>query len=230
MKGSANVQGNELCFKRCTVFSGTWCFSKARHPLHSHKLLIEFMPFVVGQPNQQNNMFVTQWSASFPAGAEGLSGCGEILDLSGTSSLTPSSNVKYLIADYEFIPHRAGAFCLSGSVPPLPNWLRSWRWYHSSFRQIAQRLSERQLIASAAGNHPPPTLVFFFSSEVVLSFFKWLFATVLSLFPPGFLVSGWELCSCWAQVLVNLAARLSPVPPRQQPHQHGPSLEVSACA
>lgn len=155
------------------------------------------MPFVVGQPNQQNNVFVTQ-SESFPVEAEGLTGSGEILDLSGMNSLHPSSNVKYLIADYEFIPHRAGAFCLSGSVLPLPNWLRSWRWYYSSFREIAQRLSERQLIACAAGNHPPPAFFFFpSSSELVLLFFKWLFATVLSLFP-------WVPCF-WMRALLVLS-------------------------
>lgn len=85
---------------------------------------------------------------------------------------------------------------MSGSFPPFPNWLRSWRWYYSSFREIAQRLSERLLIASAAGNHPPPT--FFSPHRGCFVVFKWLFATALSLFP-------W-VPSCWMRALLVLSA------------------------
>lgn len=178
------------------------------------------MLFVVGQPNQQNNVFCDTIGCEFPSWSRGDNRLWRrSLTYLEWAPYPPSSNVKYLIADYEFIPHRAGAFCLSGSVPPLPNWLRSWRWYYSSFREIAQRLLERQLIVSAAGNHPPLTFFFFSFFWACFVIFKWLFATVLSLFPwvPSF----------WMRALLVLSAG-----PRQPgcSAQPGPASATAASA
>lgn len=42
-----------------------------------------------GSPTNKTMCFVTQQGVSFPAGVEGITACGEILDLSGMSSLPP---------------------------------------------------------------------------------------------------------------------------------------------
>lgn len=99
----------------------------------------------------------------------------------------PSSNVEYLIADYEFIPHRAEPFACQDPFLPS-NWLRSWRWCYSSFSKIAERLSESLVIWSAAGNHPLTFLEAFWGCFVVFKWDFFFFLAYCCLCSPGLLV------------------------------------------
>lgn len=165
-----------------------------------------------------------QWErACFPAGVKGLTGCGEILDLSEMSSPPPLAMWDIWLLIMSLFPIVLLSL-LHVRIHPSPTELIKELEMMLQLSAIAEILSESLVIWSAAGNHTPLTLfgLFCFFQVGVLAY--------CCLCSPGLLVSGWELSSCWAQVLVNLAAQLSLVQPQQQQHQQRPSLKVSGCA
>lgn len=110
-----NMQGNELCLKASVAFSGTRCLNRTKPHSGLREIFqiktvftqsiqkrrerrkkktgtpLFFFRTLVRQKGRRNNVCPRQWEVCvcFPAGAEGLTGCGEILDLSEMSSPPP---------------------------------------------------------------------------------------------------------------------------------------------
>lgn len=144
----------------------------------------------VRQRSQLNNVCPRQWvCACFPAGVKGLTGCGEILDLSETSSPPPPAmwNIWLLIMSLFPIVLSLLHVRIHSSPAELIKELEMML----QLSAIAERLSESLVIWSAAGNHPPLTLLDAF--WVVLLFSSGVFLAYCCLCSPGLLVSGWEL-------------------------------------
>lgn len=142
----------------------------------------------VRRQRQIHNVCLRQWAcACFPAGAKGLTGCGEILDLSEMSLPPPQAmwNIWLLIM----------------SLFPIVLSLLHVRIHPSPAELIKELEMMLQLLAIAerlSGNHPPLTffLSFFTGFWVVLLFssgFLFFFWHIVVFVPPGLLVSGWEL-------------------------------------
>lgn len=161
------------------------------------------------QSSQLNNVCPRQWvCACFPAGAKGLTGCGEILDLSEMSSPPPRAMWNLWLLIMSLFPIVLSL--LHVRIHSSPAELIKELEMMLQLSAIAQRLSESLVIWSAAGNHPPLTLLEAFG--LFFCCFQVCFFSLLAyccLCSPGRLVYGWELSLCWAQVLVNLAAQLS---------------------
>lgn len=144
----------------------------------------------VRQQSQQNNVCARQWvCACFPAGAKGLTGCGEILDLSEMSSPPPPAmwNIWLLIMSLFPIVLSLLHVRIHSSPAELIKELEMML----QLSAIAERLSESLVIWSAAGNHPP--LTFFGGFWGCFVVFKWVILAYCCLCSPGLLVSGWEL-------------------------------------
>lgn len=130
--------------------------------------------------SQLNNMCPRQCvCACFPAGAKGLTGCGEILDLSEMSSPPPLAmwNIWLLIMSLFSIVLSLLHVRIHSSLAELIKELEMML----QLSAIAERLSASLLIWSAAGNHPP--LTFLEAFGVVLLFSSGFFGILLSLFP-----------------------------------------------
>lgn len=133
-------------------------------------------------------------SVYFPARAKGLTGCGEILDLSEMSSPPPWAMWNLWLLIMSLFPivlsflHVRIHSSSAELIKELEMMLR--------LSAIAKRLSESLVIWSAAGNHPPLTLLEafrLFCCFQVFFFFLFFFLAYCCLCSPGRLVSGWEL-------------------------------------
>lgn len=183
--------------------SGTWCFNEmqphlwtfeiktvfictrgekkhALLPLHVSGLNILIQR--VSQQSRLNNACPRQWEC-FPAGAEGLTGCGEILDLSEMSSPPPPAMWNIWLLIMSLFPIVLSL--LHVRIHPSPAELIKELEMMLQLSAIAQRLSESLVIWSAAGNHPPLTLSEAFWGCFVV--FKWVFWHIVVFVPLGFL-------------------------------------------
>lgn len=135
----------------------------------------------VRHQNQLNNLCPRQWerAESFPAGAKGLTGCGEILDLSEMSSPPPLAMWNIWLLIMSLFPIVLSL--LHVRIHPSPAELIKELEMMLQLSAIAERLSASLVIWSAAGNHPPLTLLEAF--WVVLLFSSGCFGILLSLFP-----------------------------------------------
>lgn len=122
-------------------------------------------------------------SACFPAGSEGLTGCGEILDLSEMSSPPPPAMWNIWLLIMSLCPIVLSL--LHVGIHPSPAELIKELEMMLQLSALTERLSASLVIWSAAGNHPPLTpleafcVVLLFSSVV----FFFFFGILLSLFP-----------------------------------------------
>lgn len=139
---------------------------------------------------QRHSVCCTEWeSASFPAGAMGLTGCREILDPSEISAPPPLAMWKIWLLIMSLFPIVLSL--LHVRIHPSQAELIKELEMMLQLSEIAERLSESLAIWSAAGNHPPLTL-----SEAFLGLFCCFqvgFLAYCCLCSPGLLVSGWEL-------------------------------------
>lgn len=98
-----------------------------------------------------------QWECGcFPAGAKGLTGCGEILDLSEMSSPPPLAMWNIWLLIMSLFPIVLSL--LHVRIHPSPAELIKELEMMLQLLAIAKRLLESLVIWSAAGNHPPLTL------------------------------------------------------------------------
>lgn len=166
------MQGNELCLKaQHMAYSGTWCLNKIQPHLCDSRVVLKLylhswykekkdalLCTRVRQQSQLNNACTRQRvCACFPAGAKGLTGCGEILDLSEMSSPPPPAmwNIWLLIMSLFPIVLSLLHVRIHSSPAELIKELEMML----QLSAIAERLSESLVIWSAAGNHPPLTFL-----------------------------------------------------------------------
>lgn len=143
-----NMQGNELCLKASVAFSGTRCLNrtkphsglrevfqirtvftqsiqKSREREERKKKTCTPLFFFshVSQAEEPTEQCVSETMRSvrvFPSWSRGVNWLWRDPWPIWDELPAPSSNVEYLIADYEFIPHRAEPFACQD--PFLPGW------------------------------------------------------------------------------------------------------------